>query len=122
MAAKARFRVRALCGLNWNSDWSSTEVVVTTGERTGIDDADQNFECSIYPNPAKDMVSINVAGVDGRITISVVDINGRTVASETLECSSDCNKQMDVSGLSQGAYYVRIVGDNVNSVRKLIVK
>ena len=116
------FRVRALCGLNWNSDWTGNEVVVTTGERTGIDDADQNFECSIYPNPAKDMVSINVAGVDGRITISVVDINGRTVASETLECSSDCNKQMDVSGLSQGAYYVRIVGDNVNSVRKLIVK
>ncbi len=116
------FRVRALCGLNWNSDWTSNEIVVTTGERTGIDDASQNFECSIFPNPANDMVSINVAGVDGRITISVVDINGRTMATETLECSSDCTKQMDVSGLSQGAYYVRIVGDNVNSVRKLIVK
>ena len=116
------FRVRSLCGVAWESDWSTPELVVTTGDRIGIDDVDANFSCTIYPNPATDATTITVAGVEGRISISVVDVNGRTVANETLNCAADCEKKMDVSGLGQGAYFVHIVGDNVNSVRKLIVK
>ncbi|MBQ3982562.1 MAG: T9SS type A sorting domain-containing protein, partial [Bacteroidales bacterium] len=45
-----------------------------------------------------------------------------TVASETLECSSDCEKTMDVDQLAQGAYFVRITGDNINMVKKLVVR
>jgi hypothetical protein len=52
----------------------------------------------------------------------VVDMNGRTVATETLECNSDCVKTMEVDKLAQGAYFVRISGEQVNMVRKLIVK
>ena len=54
--------------------------------------------------------------------IAVVDMNGRTVASELLECSADCTKTMDVERLAQGAYFVRITGENVNMVKKLIVR
>ena len=96
--------------------------MVTTGDAVGIDDAGQDFECNIYPNPASDMVTISLTGVEGRVDVSVVDINGRTVTAQTLDCAADCTKQMDVSGLAQGAYYVHIVGNNVNSVRKLIVR
>lgn len=116
------FRVRSLCGLSWTSSWSDPELVVTTGDAVGIDDAGQDFECNIYPNPASDMVTISLTGVEGRVDVSVVDINGRTVTAQTLDCAADCTKQMDVSGLAQGAYYVHIVGNNVNSVRKLIVR
>ncbi len=116
------FRVRALCGAAWESDWTTNELVLTTGDRTGIDDVEGRFECTVYPNPATDVTTITLSGVEGRVTISVVDVNGRTVATETLTCSADCEKQMDVAGLGQGTYFVHIVGDNVNSVRKLIVR
>ena len=46
----------------------------------------------------------------------------RTVSSETLDCSADCVKKMNVSGLTQGAYFVRIYGENVDSVKKLIIR
>jgi hypothetical protein len=49
-------------------------------------------------------------------------MNGRTVASETLECNSDCVKTMEVVRLAQGAYFVRISGEQVNMVRKLVVR
>ena len=49
-------------------------------------------------------------------------MNGRVVSSESLECSSDCVKTMDVDNLAQGAYFVRITADNTNMVRKLIVR
>ena len=116
------FRVRSLCGAGWESDWSGGELVITTGEATGIDDVDAHFQCTIHPNPATQATTITVSGVEGKITISVVDMNGRVVSKETLSCAADCEKALDVAGLSEGAYFVHIVGDNVNSVRKLIVR
>ena len=49
-------------------------------------------------------------------------MNGRTVTAETLECSADCEKTMEVDKLAQGTYFVRITADNTNMVRKLIVR
>ena len=63
-----------------------------------------------------------MTGVNGMVRIAVVDMNGRTVATETLECSADCEKTMEVDKLAQGAYFVRITADNTNMVRKLIVR
>ncbi|MCR5065313.1 MAG: T9SS type A sorting domain-containing protein [Bacteroidales bacterium] len=36
--------------------------------------------------------------------------------------SDDCTKRMEVSGLAQGAYFVRVSGEGVNQVKKLVVK
>jgi hypothetical protein len=60
--------------------------------------------------------------VSGEVRISVVDMSGRTVRTETLECSGDCQKTMEVEGLAQGTYFVRITADAVNLVRKLVVR
>ena len=88
----------------------------------GIDGVDGNVTCTIYPNPTSDATTISVSGVSGVVRITVVDINGRTVRSETLECSGDCQKTMEVDGLAQGAYFVRITGETVNMVKKLVVR
>ncbi len=116
------FRVRALCGAAWESDWTTPQLHITTGERTAIDDVAADFKCSIHPNPTTDVTTITVSGVEGPVTISVLDIHGRTVTTETLRCATDCEKTLDLTGLSQGAYFIRIVGDSVASVRKLVVK
>ncbi|MBR3436029.1 MAG: T9SS type A sorting domain-containing protein, partial [Bacteroidales bacterium] len=76
----------------------------------------------IYPNPTSSSTTISVSGVNGKVRIAVIDMNGRTVAAETLECSNDCTKSMDVEKLAQGAYFVRITGDEVNMVKKLVVR
>ena len=111
--------VRALCGADNYSPW--TGVATFTTATQGIHHADATF-CTIYPNPASGSTTISVSGVNGKVKIEVVDMNGRAVATETLECSSDCTKTMDVDHLSHGAYFVRITSDNVNMVRKLIVR
>ena len=114
--------VRALCDQNTYSDWSSV-TTFTTGN-VGIDTQLSifNFQLSITPNPATSSTTISVSGVNGKVRISVVDMNGRTVASETLECNDDCVKTMDVDNLAQGAYFVRITANNANMVKKLIVR
>ncbi len=88
----------------------------------GIEDVAGDALCTIYPNPTSDVTTISVSGVNGMVRITVVDINGRTVATETLECNADCEKTMDVDNLAQGTYFVRIAGENVNQVKKLVVR
>ena len=111
-------KVRTKCG---DDNYSSYVSVLFTTGGVGIDDV-QAAACTIYPNPTSSSTTISVSGVNGKVRIAVIDMNGRTVAAETLECSNDCTKTMDVDHLAQGAYFVRITGDEVNMVKKLIVR
>ena len=112
-------KVRTVCGDDNFSAYVSTNFRTTGG--VGISDVN-TVSCTIYPNPTTSSTTISVSGVNGKVKIEVVDMNGRVVSSESLECSSDCAKTMDVDNLAQGAYFVRITADNTNMVRKLIVR
>ena len=114
--------VRSACTDEVFSLWS--RVSFTTLSYTGIAPVDGSFSCSIYPNPTSDAATISVDGVSGRLLISVLDVSGRVVAKEELWCNggTDCFKQLSVEGLAQGAYYVHIVANDVNMVRKLVVR
>ena len=45
-----------------------------------------------------------------------------TLGGEMPDCSNGCVMTMDVDNLAQGAYFVRIIGENVSLVKKLIVR
>ena len=111
--------VRAKCDNVNLSGWSNRAVFTT--ETEGIDAVD-GLNVNIYPNPTSGNTTITLSGVNGMVNIAIVDLNGRTVRSETMSCEGDCAHQLEVSGLASGAYFVRISGDGVNSVKKLIVK
>jgi hypothetical protein len=112
--------VRAKCEDNVYGKWS-TKVDFTTPEETGITTAD-GTNLSIFPNPTSNVTTVSVNGVNGEVSITIVDMNGRTVMSDSMECEGGCTKSIEVSGLAQGAYFVRVSGDNLNMVKKLIVK
>ena len=111
--------VRALCEADAPGPWSQVQEFTT--QHIGIDVAD-GMNVSIYPNPTSSTTTIALSGVNGDVAITVVDMNGRVVMSDSMSCEGDCVKTMEVSGLAQGAYFVRINGENVNMVKKLVVK
>jgi hypothetical protein len=81
-----------------------------------IDDVD-NASISLYPNPASSTVTLT--GIEGDATVTVVDMNGRESGKWKVESGK---LTIDVTGYAQGAYFVRITGDRVNAIRKLIVR
>jgi hypothetical protein len=83
----------------------------------GIDDVD-NAAIALYPNPASSTVTLT--GIEGEATVTVVDMNGREV--QTIKHSDNQAITIDVTGMAQGAYFVRITGERVNAIRKLIVR
>jgi hypothetical protein len=112
--------VRAICETGVEGDWSAAVDFETSPE--GISTVDGNMTLSIYPNPTTNATTISLSGVNGDVSIVIVDMNGRIVKSDTMSCEGDCTKHMEVSGLAQGAYFVRVSGDGVSQVRKLVVK
>ena len=116
-------RVRALCEDDETSDWSASASFTTLdgGEPgpQGIDDVNASYSVSVYPNPATNNVTVSVDGLTGKAQVSVIDMSGRTVMTSTME--SDAT-QLNVSKLAQGTYFVRINGETISTVRKLVVK
>lgn len=103
--------VRAVCARNLHSDWSAEASISTLG----IHDA-MGSTVSVSPNPASSNVTIS--GIEDEASVMVVDMNGRTVftakANESLT--------IDLAGFAQGAYFVRICGEQTMAIRKLLVK
>ena len=103
--------VRAVCDNNVYSDWSTVASINTIG----IHDVFGNIG-RISPNPASSNVTIS--GIEGEATVTVVDMNGRTVFT----AKANNNLTIDLAGFAQGAYFVHISGEQVMAIRKLIVK
>ena len=110
--------VRSVCAEGVYSDWTDGTPFMTERE-TGIEDVD-NARISLYPNPASSTVTLT--GIEGAAKVTVVDMNGREVYTQSLSHSATQSLTIDVSQLTQGAYFVRITGERVNAIRKLIVR
>ena len=97
------------------------DATYTATFRSSVGIADvESASLTIYPNPARESATIMLSGVSGEVTVTVVDMNGRTVGQYST--SSTDRLTLDLSGYAQGAYFVRVSGEGVNMVKKLIVK
>ena len=109
------FRVRAICGDDWNSGWSEE---VTTGS-VGIAENDADAQIAIHPNPATEHVTLTIGAYDGEAEVSVLSVDGRQMYRFTTVGSQ---LDFDVSTMTAGTYFVRVQTANWTAVRKLIVK
>ena len=70
---------------------------------------------SIFPNPAKDMITLDLPGTAGDFNTEIYSVLGQLVAK------SNNTKQLDVSNLNSGIYLIRIFTEN-GSVTKRFTK
>ena len=82
---------------------------------TGIPVQSKTTELLVYPNPAKDQLTIegNIPGA----TLVITDLLGKTVLTKV---QNETNSVIDISNLSPGIYIVRSVGMNQTATTKII--
>ena len=107
-------QVQANCGDGNVSDWSGSVSEETTN--VGIEEWLSN-SVTLFPNPAKDVVNVqctmgNVQGVE------VYDVYGKLITTSN---SIDNPTRINVSGLADGVYFVRVTTDR-GVVTKSFVK
>lgn len=86
------------------------EEVVSVEENTGM-------EMNIYPNPVVNQVNVNVEDYQNA-TLEIYNLLGEVVKSEEL---SSNRTSINVSGLTNGTYLVRVMNGEKVSTKKIII-
>lgn len=82
-----------------------------------IDEIEENSAdngISIYPNPANKVVKILNYNNLNITSVEILDLTGRTVL-----CTENCD-EINISELSEGQYFVKVIGETT-TVRKLFI-
>jgi CHRD domain/Secretion system C-terminal sorting domain len=76
----------------------------------------------VSPNPVRNLVRIDVQNKSNTpSTISILNLNGQSVYQIVLEeKSTELHTQIDLSELSNGIYFVKVVDDKLSIVRKVV--
>lgn len=111
--------VKAQCGDGIFSQWS---VVTFKTQAIGFDVCSDNADAIIFPNPTSHYATITLTEIHGPVDIEVCDLCGRIVKSQTFNCNGSCNTRLDVTELHHGSYFIKIIGDRINIVKKMVIK
>jgi hypothetical protein len=82
----------------------------------------QNISLSIFPNPASDLIAIQVGGVvKTGLGIELIDMTGKVI-SETIIRAGQTIAYFDVATVYAGSYLLKIKSDESFITRKIIIK
>ena len=85
---------------------------------TGIEEQNEQGEIKIYPNPAKDYLTVHTKEKAG---ISITDILGKQVLNSTISPDASGQSTINVQSLKGGIYFIEI-NDAKNISRKKFLK
>jgi hypothetical protein len=89
---------------------------------TGIEnptDKQSDIQIMVSPNPANTEINISFGTlVSGEIKIDILDMSGRCIYSRLID---NFNQNIDVSSLSQGIYYLRLINDQFIKTEKVVI-
>jgi hypothetical protein len=104
---------------NWFSGFSSgivNALIIHTSPQGLIIGVEENSVSSTivpYPNPANDMIVIPLSDVyNGKVTVNVYDLAGRTVVSEEVNMNNLNNFSFNTSKLTNGMYHFNLQFNN----------
>ncbi len=78
---------------------------------------------SVYPNPATDILQIDFQSeIENEVSISIIDITGKTVLNNTSESNMNKHFKIDISNLHKGIYMLRLSVEGDQVVRKFEIR
>ena len=100
------------------SNCTSSNVVLDTLQHTAESARVQSASVSVYPNPARGVVTLNSPSVDANSSLSIADITGKIVKTQAI---TDKQTKVNVSNLTSGIYFISIQSAEGKTTKKLII-
>jgi len=94
--------------------FSSTTTQTVNVTITGIENRSNSTEIKIYPNPANNYIEIETTLQYS--SIKIIDLTGKTIKQTTLKT------KIDVSNLTNGIYFIQIIGKRNTIMQKFVKK
>jgi len=107
------------CSSKWMT--VSFDNIAINDNSVGIKDVrTNNININLYPNPANDKVKLEIEGFTKDCDVIIYDLYARAI--KTYKISSNQNYlEIDINGLVKGIYNVKVINDNCEVAKKLIV-
>jgi Tol biopolymer transport system component len=77
----------------------------------------ETFNVDIFPNPAKSTLNFSSDYENGKLSVYIMNVQGQEVKRFTFSGS----RSIDVSDLSSGIYFVKILGGTMQT-KKIVIK
>jgi hypothetical protein len=106
------------CFPDRDNDYSRSRSNVQFNGVTGLEDIDESI-INIFPNPARNILNIQLNENMGETLIFITDTQGKTMLSEQLHHGSN---EVSIDALSPGVYILQIEYAQNKLIRKLIVQ
>lgn len=101
---------------------ASDTVVITMIDDVSIENALNNVEMNIYPNPTSGVFTMTINGFSGQINMEIVNLTGQVVYTEKLDAKINFNANFDMRTLAKGVYYIKLSNNTGVKTQKLIIK
>ncbi|WP_339624137.1 T9SS type A sorting domain-containing protein [uncultured Winogradskyella sp.] len=88
-------------------------------------DGNVNLGMNMYPNPANTIVNIKLSGTFETSEVEFYDITGKRILTKEITnefYNPTVSAQVDISRLTTGIYFVKLIDDGGEVTKKLIVK
>ena len=99
---------------------SSDTINITFTSCVGINEGNVTASVSVYPNPTTGLINIMVNGLNENAVLTIYTFQGQSVYSEKVTGNS--TKELNLSYLSKGIYFIRINNEKTNILSKLIIQ
>ncbi len=77
---------------------------------------------AIYPNPARQIVNVNVKNSTQPVKIILYDLCGRMVLKKEYDCfDNNFNMEFDISSLKNGLYFLHLTDQRIAHSEKLLI-
>ncbi len=103
--------------------FTTATIKLNTSVLTGINDLNFDATFNVFPNPAKDVVKVKLQNItNSNGSLQIVNAMGQVAQTVELGNASEIEKNISISNLNSGVYFIKTtLGDKV-SVRKLVIE
>lgn len=106
-----------------SEEFTQKLVNSTAMSPSSIDDLG-SAQLSLTPNPATDMISLDMTGIDATdLVLEIVDMKGQAIYTKNYSnIAGQLNERIDVSGLTEGTYIMSLTSSTDRVIEKVIIQ
>ncbi len=108
---------------NANDCVGEDAVVITFDPCIGISEVGDNLSLSIYPNPARNVLNINLNGVSESVEYTLLNYQGQNVHARKIgRLDGSVSQQIELGNFAPGIYYLRLNTSENVIIRNIVIQ
>jgi PKD repeat protein len=101
---------------------NTAEQTIVVDACTGVPE-NQGVQIVTLPNPTQGSFKLGVMGMEDMVNLRIINSTGKTVyQKDNIQVNGNFNTMIDLSGNSNGIYYINIEGQKTTYFKKIILQ